>query len=200
MTQGSGWQGRLRGCQHISPCQGWCDTGYWIALLVSSGGSGSQGRLRGCLLVCALRAGSFGGLCLRLCLRLCDTGVWIARPLQRLPARAPRALRALAACACFIVSGIMHEVMFWYASPRGAARGTWFVFFAIQANSSLPPPPAPPNNSLLTGFLNVPTYRIVRMAEIGGEQLSVLAVVFYGTLAAICPMCGVNDTISCGCQ
>lgn len=62
---------------------------------------------------------------------ICD-GSWVASPPERLPARATRALRAMAACACFIVSGLMHEVMFWYASAQGWARGVWFLFFAVQ--------------------------------------------------------------------
>jgi hypothetical protein len=39
-------------------------------------------------------------------------------------------LRALGMMACFVVSGLVHEVMYWYC--QRSTTGLWLVFFSLQ--------------------------------------------------------------------
>jgi hypothetical protein len=64
---------------------------------------------------------------------ICD-GRLVARRNNGPPARAPQStstqLRALAMMACFVVSGLVHELMFWYC--QGSTTGLWLAFFSLQ--------------------------------------------------------------------
>jgi hypothetical protein len=39
-------------------------------------------------------------------------------------------LRALGMMACFVVSGLVHELMYWYV--QRSMTGLWLVFFSLQ--------------------------------------------------------------------
>lgn len=41
-------------------------------------------------------------------------------------------LRALGMMACFVVSGLVHELMYWYV--QGSMTGLWLVFFSLQVH------------------------------------------------------------------
>lgn len=77
-----------------------------------------------------------------------DAGQWTAQPQGRLAVRAPGPLRGLAACACFAVSGAIHEVMYWYCERR--LTGHWFAFFVLQAGPAAAPCHARPSPPLQT--------------------------------------------------
>lgn len=61
---------------------------------------------------------------------ICE-GKWLANSATR-AAEVGKHVKAMAACACFVVSGVMHEIMFSYASGPSQRHGRWFLFFAIQ--------------------------------------------------------------------
>jgi hypothetical protein len=46
------------------------------------------------------------------------------------PPQTSTQLRALAMMACFVVSGLVHELMFWYC--QGSVTGLWLAFFSLQ--------------------------------------------------------------------
>lgn len=40
--------------------------------------------------------------------------------------------RWAAACACFLVSGVMHEVIYWYGNDMHTRNWSWLIFFGVQ--------------------------------------------------------------------
>ena len=48
------------------------------------------------------------------------------------PPQTSTQLRALAMMACFVVSGLVHELMFWYC--QGSVTGLWLAFFSLQVS------------------------------------------------------------------
>ncbi|KAG1666283.1 hypothetical protein FOA52_004764 [Chlamydomonas sp. UWO 241] len=53
--------------------------------------------------------------------------------------RPPRSatLRALGVCATFLVSGVVHEAIFWAMQPDGTVTWKWLVYFTIQGQLML---------------------------------------------------------------
>lgn len=49
------------------------------------------------------------------------------------PAAPSQLRKVLGMMASFVVSGLIHEVMFWYA--QHTADGRWLAFFSLQARS-----------------------------------------------------------------